>query len=145
LFSLAGIKGKKNMTLDSTISRLPLGWPLLPLPDAQGRMNFPSLAESVRQNLRVLLSTRAGEQLMRPDYGAGLTDFLGQPDTIATRRRIYDLVTEAIARWEPRVELDRVDVADLPGSPGSVRVEIAYRLRRTGEARTLGVNLELQT
>lgn len=131
------------MILNPTKPPEPIGWPLLPLPDAHGQIEFPSLAESVRQNLRVLLSTRAGEQLMRPEYGAGLTDFLGQPDTITTRRRIHDRVTDAIARWEPRVEVDRVEVNDLPRRLGQVRVEIAYRLRRTGEARTLGVNLEL--
>lgn len=122
----------------------PLGWPLLPLPDAEGTLAFPTLAESVRQNLRVILSTRPGEQLMRADYGAGLTDFLGEPDSIATRRRIYDRVTEGISRWEPRIDVDRVDVADLPGEPGKLRLEIAYRLRRTGETATLGVKLELQ-
>ena len=133
------------MILNSTPPRPPIGWPLLPLPDEHGRLSFPSLAESVQQNLQVILSTRTGEQLMRPDYGAGLTEFLGQPDSLTTRRRIYDLVNTAIARWEPRVQLDRVDVADFPRKPGKLRVEIAYRLRRTGEARTLGVNLELQT
>lgn len=133
------------MMLPTTSPRPPLGWPLLPLPDEHGALHFPTLAESVRQNLRVLLSTRAGEQLMRPDYGAGLADFIGQPDSITTRRRIYDRVTSAIGRWEPRVELDRVDVADVRGQPGRLRVEIAYRLKRTGEAHALGVNLELQT
>ena len=43
------------------------------------------------------------------------------------------------------MELDRVDVADVRGQPGRLRVEIAYRLKRTGEAHALGVNLELQT
>jgi uncharacterized protein len=131
------------MMLNPTKPALPIGWPLLPLPDAHGQIQFPSLAESVRQSLRVILSTRVSEQLMHPEFGAGLTDFLGQPDTITTRRRLYDRVTEAIGRWEPRVELDRVDVNGLPGSPGHVRIEIAYRLRRTGEARTIGVNIEL--
>jgi uncharacterized protein len=131
------------MILDSTTPREPIGWPLLPLPDAHGQIKFPSLSESVRQNLQVILSTRPEEQLMHPEYGAGLTDFLGQADTITTRRRIYDRVTDSIGRWEPRIELDRVDVNEQPGRPGIVRVEIAYRLRRTGEAGTLGVNLEL--
>ena len=132
------------MILSSTPPRPPIGWPLLPVPDEHGCITFPSLAESVQQNLRVILSTRVGEQLMRPDYGAGLTEFLGQPNNLTTRRRIYDLINGAIVRWEPRVQLDRVDVADTPGKPGRLRVEIAYRLTRTGEARTLGVNLELQ-
>lgn len=133
-----------SLTLDSTPPAPPIGWPLLPVPDEQGELRYPStLAESVRQQLQVILSTRPGEQLMRPAFGAGLTDFLGQPDTMTTRRRIYDRVTESIGRWEPRVIVDRVDVDDEPGQPGRLRIEIGYRLRRTGEALTLGVNLEL--
>ena len=123
----------------------PIGWPLLPLPDANGQLSYPDLAESVRQNLRVILSTRPGEQLMRPQYGAGLVDFIGETDSIKTRRRIYDRVTEGIGRWEPRIDVGRVDVDSLPGgAAGQMRIEIAYRLRRTGETGTLGVNLELQ-
>jgi uncharacterized protein len=122
----------------------PIGWPLLPFPDANGELAYPSsLADSVRQQLQVILSTRPGEQLMRPDFGAGLTDFLGEPDTVTTRRRVYDRVNDAIARFETRVEVNRIDVDDLPGRPGWLRIEIGYRLRRTGEVMTLGVNLEL--
>lgn len=124
--------------------RPPVGWPLLPLPDADGRLQFPDLGTSVRQNLRVILGTRPGEQLMRPDYGAGLTAFLHEPNTLTVRRRIHEQVTEAIRLWEPRVELDRVDVVPAEDQPGVVRVEIAYRLRRTGEARTLAAQLELE-
>jgi uncharacterized protein len=133
------------MMLNPPVPRAPIGWPLLPVPDEAGRLAFPSLAESVRQNLQVILSTRAGEQLMQPQYGAGLADFLGQPDTITTRRRIHARVTEAIARWEPRIELDRVDLGEAGAKPGQVRVHLAYRLRRTGESRTFGVNLQLDT
>jgi phage baseplate assembly protein W len=130
--------------LSSKIPPLPIGWPLLPLPDRNGRLSFPSaLAESVRQQLKIILSTRPGEQLMRPAFGAGLTNFLGEPDTITTRRRIYDRVMESIARWEPRIELNRVEINDVPGQPGWLQIEIGYRLRRTGDIQTFGVNLEL--
>lgn len=132
------------MKLSSLPPPQPIGWPLLPLPDENGQLAYPTLAESVRQNLRVILSTRPGEQLMRPEYGAGLVDFIGEPDTIATRRRIRDRVTEGIARWEPRIDVSRVALDALPGAAGQLRIEIAYRIRRTGETRTLGLNLELQ-
>lgn len=122
----------------------PIGWPLLPFPDDDGEMSYPaSLAESVRQQLQVILSTRPGEQLMRPEFGAGLTEFLGEPDTVTTRRRVYDRVSEAIGRWEPRVEVNRIEVDDVPGRPGWLRIEVGYRLRRTGDVMTLGLNLEL--
>ena len=122
----------------------PIGWPLMPLPDDDGRLTYPpTLADSVRQQLQVILSTRPGEQLMRPGFGAGLTDFLGEPDTVTTRRRVYDRVIDAIGRWEPRVAVDRVEVDTLAGRPGWLRIEVGYRLLRTGEPATLGVSLEL--
>ena len=80
---------------------------------------------------------------MRPGFGAGLFDFLGEPDTITTRRRVYDRVSESIAKWEQRIDVSRIEVDDVPGRPGWLRIEIGYRLRRTGETQTLGVNLEL--
>jgi phage baseplate assembly protein W len=131
------------MILESNLPGPAIGWPLFPRPDASGQLHFPSLAESVRENLQVILSTRPGEQLRRLDYGAGLTDFIGKPDSIAVRSRIVERVTESIRRWEQRLLLDRVDVQEQAGHPGILRVEIAYRLRRTGEAGTLGVRLEL--
>jgi hypothetical protein len=133
-----------DLMLGSKVRGPAIGWPLLPFPDENGVLAYPpALADSVRQQLQVILSTRPGEQLMRPAFGAGLTEFLGQPDTIATRKRIYDRVMESIARWEPRVEVNRVEVDDLPARPGWLRIEIGYRLRRTGDVATLGVNLEL--
>ena len=132
------------MILDTKHRAPSIGWPLLPFPDQDGELTYPpALAESVRQQLQVILSTRPGEQLMRPGFGAGLAEFLGEPDTITTRRRIHDRVSESVGRWEPRVEVDRVEVNDLPGRPGWLRIELGYRLRRTGQIMTLGVNLEL--
>ena len=133
------------MILNPPQSRAPIVWPLLPVPDAAGELAFPTLAESVRENLRVILSTRNGEQLMHPAYGAGLTEFIGERDTITTRRRIHDRISEGVGRWEPRITVDHIDVTDVEGKPGHVRVHLAYRLRRTGEVRAFGVNLQLES
>lgn len=123
--------------------RPPLGWPLLPVPDARGRLAYPTLAESVRQTIEVILRTQPGEQLMRPTFGAGLDSFLTEPNTPTTRKRVHDAVAEALARWEPRAEVDRIDVAEVAGEPTHLRVEIAYRLRRTGAAQQLGLTMRL--
>jgi phage baseplate assembly protein W len=122
----------------------PNGWPLLPLPDSKGRLNYPSLEDSVRQSIRVILSTRPGEQLMRPTFGAGLQSFVHEQNTLTVRRRIRDLVTDSLARWEKRVTVDRVEVRELPDEPTRIRVEIAYRLKRTGTAQQLGLTMELE-
>jgi phage baseplate assembly protein W len=121
----------------------PIGWPLLPRPDLGGALAFPSLEDSVRQQIKVILRTRPGELLMHPDFGAGLEELLHEPNTIEVRRRIRDRVATSIARWEPRAIVDRVDVLEVDGAPTEVRVDIAYRLARTGVAQQLGLSMGL--
>ena len=121
-----------------------LGWPLLQLPDEHGSISWPSLETSVRDLIRVVLSTRPGEQLMRPDFGAGLELLLHEPNTLATRRRIRDRVQEALTRWERRIQIDRVDVLELVDEPSRVRVEIGYRLVRSGAPGALALTVQLE-
>jgi uncharacterized protein len=121
-----------------------IGWPLLPLPGALGALDWPDLATSVRDGIRAILSTRPGEQLMRPEFGGGLDRLLHAPNTVATRREMRDLVRDALARWEPRILLDAVEVWEVDGAPAQVRVEIGYRLARTGEPAALNVTVDLE-
>lgn len=120
----------------------PLGWPLLPVP-VDGRLIYPSLEESVRQSIQIILLTRPGERLMRPDFGAGLDRFLHEPNTLSTRRRIRDTIAQALTQWEQRLVLDNVDVSELSGQPQTVRVGIAYRIRRTGVAGALSLSMDV--
>jgi phage baseplate assembly protein W len=126
-----------------SIAPVLINWPLFVVPDANGELNYPTLDASVRQSVRIILSTRPGEQLMRPDFGAGLEDFLHEQNSLLTRRRIRDLVVECLGRWEKRIQLDRVEVSEVLGDPGLMRVDILYRLRRTGVAQQLGMTLQL--
>lgn len=123
--------------------REPIGWPLLAVPDTDGRLEWPDLQASVRQQIEVILSTRPGEQLMRPTFGGGLDRMLSEPNTLATRARIHELVKGALARWEPRIEVDGVAVDPLPDDAAAVRVEIFYRLKRSNAAARVGVTLLL--
>ena len=121
-----------------------IGWPLLSIPDRNGQLHYPSLEESVRQSIQIVLRTRPGEQLMRPQFGAGLENFLHEQNTLTTRRRVRDVVAESLAHWEPRVEVDRLEVWEVPERPTQIRVEITYRLRRTGAAAQVGLTMELE-
>ena len=85
-------------------------WPLLPLPDADGRMEFPTLAKSVRESIQIILRTRPGERLMRPEFGGGLERMLNEQNTLSVRQEIKDLISDSLQRWEPRVVVDRIEV-----------------------------------
>jgi phage baseplate assembly protein W len=80
---------------------------------------------------------------MRPEFGAGLQALLHEPNTLATRARLRDLVADALGRWERRITVDRLDVQEVPDLPTHVRVEIGYRIRRSGSPHQLGVIVEL--
>ncbi len=62
--------------MNEPLPRPLIGWPLFAVPDADGRLDWPGLEASVRHAIRVILSTRPGEQLMRPEFGAGLDRLL---------------------------------------------------------------------
>ncbi len=121
----------------------PIGWPLLPLPDTSGRLRYPGdLETSIEESIRLLLSVRPGELAFHPEFGAGLDELLHEPNTLELRRDIYDRITENLQRWEPRVEIERVDVEEVDRQPTQVHVRIGYRIRRTGALASLGLTLE---
>jgi phage baseplate assembly protein W len=129
---------KKNTAIPSP----PLGWPLLPVPE-NGSLTYPSLEDSIRQSIRIILLTRPGEQLMRPGFGAGLSRYLHEPNTLETRRRIQEAVFKALNEWEKRMVVVRVEVWEDEETPEAVRIEIAYTVKRTGEQATTLVKLNL--
>ncbi len=120
----------------------PISWPFLPVP-LNGQLTYPDLDQSVRDAIRIILSTRPGEQLMRPRYGAGLRNYLDQGNTIALRRQIQTAITENLQNYENRISVDAVDVDQVAGSPSEVQVQIHYRLLRTNVSRQTGVTLQV--
>jgi hypothetical protein len=90
--------------------------------------------------IEVILRTAPGEQLMRPNFGAGLERVVHEPNTLATRAEVQERITAALRRWEPRITLDRVDIDSAP-DPRDLLVTIVYRHRLTGEAAQLAVSV----
>lgn len=123
------------------IPRPALGWPLFPLP-VEGTLSYPDLEASVKQYLQVVLLTKPGEQLMRPQFGGGLSEYLHKANTMETHQQIQNAVEDALNRWESRILLDRVDVLE-EKQPGFLRIQIVYRIKRTGKKITTMVIMHL--
>jgi hypothetical protein len=120
----------------------PVSWPFLPLPK-DGKLTYPALEQSVRDSIRIILTTRPGEQLQRPEFGAGLQNFLDEGNTVAIRRRIQAAIVENLKNYEPRAVFDRVDVDPVDGAPGQLHVHIFYRLLRTGASQQTGLTMRI--
>jgi phage baseplate assembly protein W len=89
---------------------------------------------SIRESLWNILLTRPGERLLRPEFGAGLEQFIHQPNDETTRALIASTVQRAIERWEPRILLDKVEVVMEPGVRTEIAVSVSYRMRCGGQA-----------
>ena len=100
-------------------------------------------AACVRQSLLLLLSTVPGERVMRPEYGCDLFRVVFSPNDDTTAGLAIHYVRQAIARWEPRVKLLRVDAGRHPEVPGLLEIRVEYRLRATGERDAIALALDL--
>ena len=120
--------------------RPPLCWPLLPVPDESGRLAYPDLETSVRQRIEAILRTAPGEQLMRPEFGAGLEQAIHMPKSTGFREDLQRRLSAHVRAYEPRIALDRTDVAQT-SDPATLMVTIAYRIRQIGIATAISVSV----
>src|SRR5262245_60499291 len=61
--------------------------------------------ESIKQSIRIILSTPLGERVMRPDFGCAIHELVFAPNSAATQGMAEHHVSEALLRWEPRIEV----------------------------------------
>ena len=108
-----------------------------------GRLAWSEGEENIRESIRVILLTDERERLRRPDFGAGLTRYLFEPNTVTTRQLICDRIQRALTQWEPRIRVDSVNVDPSADDPSAALATITYRLvaTQTLERVTLSVAL----
>lgn len=107
------------------------GWSVPSGVGASGELRETAGADKVRQSILLVLATRRGERVMRPDFGAGLEDFLHEPITTTTTALIRHRVETALVQWEPRIDVMAVTVEAADRRLGRLDVTIEYRIRAT--------------
>ena len=70
--------------------------------------------EHLRQSVTTILTTPIGSRVMRRDFGSRLYDLLDKNITQSLKMRYFAAATEALARWEPRLEVRRVTADPVP-------------------------------
>lgn len=109
---------------------LGVGWSFPPGVEG-GDIALAHYEESIRQAIWIILATARGERKMRPDFGCGIHDLVFGTNSAETAGRAATDVRQALIQWEPRIDLDRVDVAADPADPSRLLIQIEYRVRAT--------------
>lgn len=99
-----------------------------------------ALAEDdhIRQSIADILTTPIGSRLMRRSYGSMLPDLIDHPGHHATHLRLQSATVMALLRWEPRVRITSVAIAQ--AMDGRLQLDITAT-KRTGQRAGQPVNL----
>jgi phage baseplate assembly protein W len=103
----------------------------------QGGIALASGERDVEQAIRIILSTAPGERVMRPEFGCRIHELVFAPQDAATESLVVYYVEEALAQWEPRIDVQEVDVSADPDRDGALLVEIKYRVKDTHDERSI--------
>ena len=98
---------------------------------AKGGIQMIEALLSVRQSILLLLTTRPGERVMRPEYGCHIGRVVFSPNDDTSAGLAMHYVRQALERWEPRIEILRLDAGRNPDDSARMDIVLEYRLRST--------------
>ena len=105
--------------------------------DARGKITLTSGGQDIAEAIRIILSTRPGERVMRPTFGCRAHELLFEPRSPTTISLLQEYVYEALRMWEPRINLLHVNVSVDHGDMGALVAEIEYEIKATHDTRSI--------
>ena len=111
---------------------LGIGWKFPPTFDKRIKsVEMVSEEEDIRQSLYILLSTKQGERIMRPDYGSDVQSMIFEPIDVNTTTYLKESIRRAILYFEPRITLEQITVRQDDEEDGLLHVNLEYTIRKT--------------
>src|SRR6266568_369199 len=108
------------------------GWNFPVSLDRDGQVAMaPDPEEEISQSIWTILGTSPGERVMRPDFGCGIHDMVFAVNNAATASAVAGVVRDALAVWEPRIDVLDVYAVPDPAHPSLLLIEINYLVRST--------------
>ncbi len=113
------------------------GWSFEVMPDpVTGRIRMCGGEEDIAQAVRLILNTKRGERVMRPDFGCRLCDFAFEAFSQSVRSEMIEEIRSALILHEPRIS--DIEVAIDDGAPeGRIVLDISYVVRATNNPYNL--------
>lgn len=104
---------------------------------ASGAVALVSEEQELREAIRLVLGTAYGERPMRPEYGCGIHDLIFAPADSTTAGRAAYEVRRSLRRWEPRIEVEDVDVRFDEQNPALMYIGVTYKVKGANDPRNL--------
>jgi phage baseplate assembly protein W len=105
--------------------------------DPRGGIALASGDHDIVQSIQLILETAPGERVMRPTFGCRIHELVFAPQNAATVSQMRRYVREALAQWEPRIDVQDIDVTTSPSNDGVILVEIKYLIKDSYDERSI--------
>lgn len=105
--------------------------------DSQGRLALTNGESEIEQSIRIILETSPGERVMRPTFGCRVWELLFESRNATTEALLKQYVREALAMWEPRIDVIGVDILDESMYDAAIMVNIRYTIKNAHNERSI--------
>ena len=102
--------------------------------DGRGRTAEADDNEHIRNMIEQLIFTNPGERVNRPDFGSGLLQLIFAPNSLEMAATLQFTLQAALQQWLG--DLIHIQTLDVASEDSTLRVDLQYIVRRTGEQRT---------
>ena len=102
--------------------------------DGRGRTAETSNDDHIRDMIAQFLFTHAGERVNRPDFGSGILQLIFAPNSPELAAALQFTIQAGLQQW--LAEVIEVHALEVTSEDSSVRVDLQYIVRRSGEQRT---------
>ncbi|HEU5090511.1 MAG TPA: GPW/gp25 family protein [Roseiflexaceae bacterium] len=113
------------------------GWAFPVGVDARGRVALAQRERDIEQAIRIILLTPKGQRVMRPEFGCQIHDLVFAPNDATTAGLAEYYVREALAMWEPRIDVVAVRTVADAHQPERLLIEVQYDIKATHDRRSL--------
>jgi phage baseplate assembly protein W len=113
------------------------GWNFPIGTDATGSIALASDDRDLEQAIRLILATAPGERPMRPEFGCGIHNYVFAPADATTAGRLQVEVQRSLVRWEPRIDVDKVEVSVDQFDRNTLYISIHYKKKGSYDPRNL--------
>jgi phage baseplate assembly protein W len=90
-----------------------------------------SAEDDIQQSLHILFSTAPGERVLQPSYGCNLRSMVFENITESAMTAIKDIIERAILFFEPRIDLNFIDLDTVKIEQGILNILVDYTVRAT--------------
>jgi phage baseplate assembly protein W len=105
--------------------------------DQRGVLALAHGVDDIEQAIRLILGTAPGERPMRPEFGCAVHDFVFDSIDAEMVGRVETAVHQALARWEPRIEVVGLDFDLDDVAEGKLGITITYEVLATSRLYNL--------